>query len=92
MKLISGLATFKHTVEVGKAISISFVMAYLFASDFQQRLQGYGVEMPMLFIILIGVIGTWFIGYLIIRSGLYSEEQAFAWRNNKEWMKSREGG
>lgn len=83
--MIKHLAIFKHTVEVGKAVSMSLGLGYLFASDLQVKLQGYDVFIPIWLIIVIGIVATFFIGYIMIKSKIYGEELAYSLGLNSEW-------
>jgi len=81
------LAAFKMTLGYGRDIIMTFGMAYLIAGQMQTQLQSYDLHIPICDLMICGVLGTWLIGFIGVRSGMYGAEQGWTWEKNPEWRK-----
>lgn len=90
MRLTRHLAVLKQTLNYGKDWIMTVGMCYLIAGQLQNQLISKGIFIPIAAILPIGVIGTWLIGYLSIKWGVYSEEQRFSWDRNPSWTDREE--
>ena len=90
MRIAERLATLKQTLNYGKDCIMTVGMCYLIAGQLQEHLQSIGIYQPIWFILGVGVTGTWFVGWLGIRIGMFAEEQRFSWDRNPAWTERSE--